>query len=100
MLENLKITAPEHAWVADITYFPTKDGTSYISLITDAFLRKIVGYDVSDNLKTESSVRELVKWQYNNEKVMVYYAIILIAGSNIVLINIKRFIKNAMCNAQ
>lgn len=57
LLENLTITAPEQAWVADITYFPTNEGTSYISLITDAFSRKIVGYDVSDNLKTESSAR-------------------------------------------
>lgn len=57
LLEKLEITAPEQAWVADITYFPTHEGTSYISLITDAFSRKIVGYDVSDNLKTESSAR-------------------------------------------
>ena len=57
LLENLKVTAPEQAWVADITYFPTCEGTSYISLITDLFSRKIVGYDVSDNLKTEASAR-------------------------------------------
>ncbi|UNM97609.1 IS3 family transposase [Ignatzschineria rhizosphaerae] len=57
LLENLEITAPEQAWVADITYFPTHNGTSYISLITDAFSRKIVGYDVSDTLKADSSAR-------------------------------------------
>lgn len=57
LLENFRATEPEQAWVADITYFPTQEGTSYISLITDVFSRKIVGYDVSDTLKTEASAR-------------------------------------------
>lgn len=57
LLPQLDIAAPEQAWVSDITYFPTKEGMSYISLITDVFSRKIVGYDVADNLKAESTIR-------------------------------------------
>jgi len=45
---------PEQLWVADITYLPTRDGESYVSLITDAFSRKIVGYQVDSHMKTTS----------------------------------------------
>lgn len=52
---------PDHVWVADITYLPVQHGEAYISLVTDAFSRKIVGYHVHDNLKTESVVQAFRK---------------------------------------
>jgi putative transposase len=45
--------AAEQVWVADITYLPTHDGFIYLSLVTDAYSRKIVGYHVHDSLHTE-----------------------------------------------
>jgi putative transposase len=45
-------TRPEQVWVADITYFPTQSGESYISLVTDAYSRKIVGHHVHETLRT------------------------------------------------
>lgn len=50
--EGVELTRPEQLWVADITYLPTHQGESYVSLVTDAYSRKIVGYHVDDNLKT------------------------------------------------
>jgi len=47
---------PEAVWVADITYLPVHEGEAYLSLVTDAYSRKIVGYHVHDNLKTESVI--------------------------------------------
>lgn len=47
-------TRPEHIWVADITYLPVLQGEAYVSLVTDAYSRKIVGHCVHDNLKAES----------------------------------------------
>ena len=44
---------PEQVWVADITYLPVRQGEAYLSLVTDAFSRKIVGHCVHDNLRTE-----------------------------------------------
>ena len=35
--------AAEQVWVADITYVPTHSGFVYLSLVTDAYSRKIVG---------------------------------------------------------
>lgn len=46
-------TAPEQVWVADITYLPTAGQFAYLSLVTDAYSRKIVGYHVHDSLQTE-----------------------------------------------
>ena len=46
-------TAAEQVWVADITYLPTAGQTVYLSLVTDAWSRKIVGYHVHDGLQTE-----------------------------------------------
>ncbi len=47
-------TAPEQVWVADITYLPVTHGEAYLSLVTDAWSRKIVGYHVHDDLKASS----------------------------------------------
>lgn len=46
-------SACEQLWVADITYLPTKEKTAYLSLVTDAYSRKIVGWHVHDGLETE-----------------------------------------------
>jgi transposase InsO family protein len=46
-------SAPEQVWVADITYLPTAGPFVYLSLVTDAFSRKVVGYHVHDSLQTE-----------------------------------------------
>lgn len=45
---------PEQLWVADITYLSTRQGETYLSLVTDAYSRKIVGYHVDDNMKARS----------------------------------------------
>lgn len=46
-------TGCEQVWVADITYLRTKDKMVYVSLITDAYSRKIMGWHVHDGLGTE-----------------------------------------------
>ncbi|ULR31680.1 IS3 family transposase [Dickeya fangzhongdai] len=48
---------PEQVWVADITYLPIRNGTVYLSLVTDACSRKIMGYHVDENLHTENVVK-------------------------------------------
>ena len=46
-------------WVSDITYLRTLQGFCYLALITDAYSRKIVGYDISDSLELEGCLRAL-----------------------------------------
>ncbi|STC93336.1 Integrase core domain [Chryseobacterium carnipullorum] len=52
--------------MADITYIGNRKKPSYLSLITDAYSKKIVGYHVADNLNTESSLVALRKALKNN----------------------------------
>lgn len=51
--QQVHATAAEQVWVADITYLPTSDKFVYLSLVTDAYSRKIVGWHVHDSLQTE-----------------------------------------------
>jgi putative transposase len=50
--EQIQPCAAEQVWVADITYLPTHSGFVYLSLVTDAYSRKIVGHYVHDSLHT------------------------------------------------
>ena len=49
---QVRAEASEQVWVADITYLPTRERCAYLSLITDAYSRKIVGYHVHNSLHT------------------------------------------------
>lgn len=53
------VTGPEQVWVSDITYLRTNNGNSYLTLITDAYSRKIVGYNVSKSMGADECVKAL-----------------------------------------
>ena len=40
-------SAPNQAWAADITYFPTKEGWLYLAVVLDLFSRRVVGWSMS-----------------------------------------------------
>jgi len=46
-------------WVSDITYYRTTKGFVYISFITDAYSRKIVGYYVAETLESIHTIKAL-----------------------------------------
>ena len=54
-----KPKAPNQLWVSDITYLPTRQGTVYLSLVTDAFSRRIVGHHVHASLHTAGCLATL-----------------------------------------
>jgi len=60
-VKDKKITRPEEVWVSDITYIRSLCGFMYLSLVTDAYSRKIVGYELSDNMKAENTIKALKK---------------------------------------
>lgn len=53
------ITGPDQCWVSDITYLRFRKGFCYLALITDAFSRKIIGFDVSQSLELSGCIRAL-----------------------------------------
>ncbi len=60
-LADREVTGPNQAWVSDITYIRTDEGFLYLSLITDDWSRKIVGYHAGDTLETEGCLMALEK---------------------------------------
>ncbi len=55
----MEITKPEQVWVSDITYIGSRTNHSYLALITDAYSKKIVGYNFSSSLSADSSIKAL-----------------------------------------
>jgi putative transposase len=61
IVKGLVLTAPNQVWVSDITYVLTWNGFVYLSMITDAYSRKIVGWAVHKTLATEGCLKALQK---------------------------------------
>jgi len=61
LFKDLELTGPGQGWVSDITYIRTHEGFIYLSLITDAFSRKIIGFDAGDTLEATGCMKSLKK---------------------------------------
>ena len=59
LIEGMALTAPHQVWISDITYIRTREGFFYLSLITDKYSRKIVGYHLGQSLETEETLQAL-----------------------------------------
>ncbi len=59
LIRNLIPTSSNQLWVSDITYWRIKNGFLYISFITDAYSKKIVGYHLGDSLQTSETIQAL-----------------------------------------
>ena len=59
LLHNVVPSVPHQVWVSDLTYIRTEEGFMYLSLVTDAYSRKIVGYCIHDSLETVGCLRAL-----------------------------------------
>ncbi|HEY3373445.1 MAG TPA: IS3 family transposase [Candidatus Aquicultor sp.] len=46
-------TKPNELWIADITYIPTWQGWLFLSVVNDAYSRKVCGWSMRDDLKAE-----------------------------------------------
>ncbi|WP_408929302.1 IS3 family transposase [Corynebacterium marquesiae] len=51
---EFKAESPNKLWVADITYVRTKKGFVYAAFVTDVYSRRIVGWALSDSMRTEA----------------------------------------------
>lgn len=61
LIKDFIPTAINQLWVSDITYIVIESGFGYLSLITDAFSRKIIGFHLSRDLKAEGCIETLNK---------------------------------------
>ncbi len=73
LLKELVPERPEHVFVSDITYVKSRERTHYLSLVTDAYSRKIVGYKLSDDMAAENVVKAFkmaVKQRTSNKELI------------------------------
>ena len=59
LIENMVVSRPNQLWVSDITYVELNGEVMYLYLITDAYSQKIVGWNLSQDLKAESALEAL-----------------------------------------
>lgn len=59
-------TGPNQLWVSDITYIRIGDDFGYLSLITDAYSHKIVGFYLSEDLSAKGCILALKMALKNN----------------------------------
>src|SRR5215207_636228 len=50
---HFRADRPDALWVTDLTHVPTRTGIGYVCFIVDAFSRRIVGWRVAANMRTE-----------------------------------------------
>lgn len=61
------VGAPNRLWVADLTYVRTWSGFAYVAFVTDAYSRRIVGWQASRSLRTDLALHALEQaiWERN-----------------------------------
>ena len=67
LFKDIDVNRAEQVFVSDITYIKSNERTHYLSLVTDVFSRKIVGYHLSDDMSAENVVKAL-KMAVKNRK--------------------------------
>jgi transposase InsO family protein len=59
LIVDKEFTAPNQAWAVDISYLRLENEFRYLALVKDLYSHKIIGYDISDSLGAEGSLRAL-----------------------------------------
>ena len=59
-----RATRPNALWLADLTYVATWTGFVYVAFVIDAFARRIVGWRVSNSLRTDLALDALEQALY------------------------------------
>lgn len=57
--QDFVTNGPDRVWVGDITYIWTAEGWSYLAVVLDLYSRRVVGWAMDDNLRTELPLRAL-----------------------------------------
>ncbi len=64
---DFQVARPNHLWVADLTYVATWRGFVYVAFVIDAFARRIVGWRVSNSLRTDLALDALEQALYDRQ---------------------------------
>ena len=59
LLAGREITAPNQAWVADITYIRLQEEFIFLAVVLDAFSRRVVGWELGESLQASLVLQAL-----------------------------------------
>ncbi|MBK6329177.1 MAG: IS3 family transposase [Bacteroidetes bacterium] len=59
LIRNMKVEKAHTLWVSDITYIRLASSFAYLSIVTDAYSRKIVGYHLQNSLHATGPIKAL-----------------------------------------
>lgn len=77
LVENLEINRPEQVLVSDITYVGDREHPMYLALVTDAYSKKIMGFNLSNSLGAKGAVCALkmaIKSRSYPNKKMIHHS--------------------------
>lgn len=76
LMKDITLVRTEQYFVSDITYIKSRERTHYLSLVTDAFSRKIMGYHLSDDMSAENVVMAMKMANKNrtNSKDLIHHS--------------------------
>lgn len=74
--QNFTTTTYNQVWVSDITYIRTGEGWCYLTTVIDLFDRKVIGWQISNNLTAKDTVIPALNKACSNR--------ILIAGQSVI----------------
>jgi transposase InsO family protein len=56
---NFDVATPNSVWVGDITYLPTREGWTYLSVLIDLYSRAVVGWSTRTNMEQDLTIDTL-----------------------------------------
>lgn len=77
LVKGMEILRPEKVWVADITYLNVDGKAHYLHLITDAYSKKIMGYEFSKTLAataTEAALRRAINRRSYPQSALIHHS--------------------------
>ena len=77
LVDGLTINRPEQVWVSDITYVGSRDNPWYLALVTDAYSKKIMGYNLSKSLGAQganSALKMAIKNRGYSKRKLIHHS--------------------------
>jgi putative transposase len=67
---------PNKYWVGDITYIPTKRGWLYLATVIDLYSRKIIGWSMANNMKSElvNDALTMAIWKRKPKRGLIWHS--------------------------
>ncbi len=74
LIKGMRINAPSMVWQSDITYIDVGERFYYAVFIIDVYTKKIVGHQVSDNMRATANMKALQMALTRNKAPMIHHS--------------------------